>query len=59
MKIIITAIVILIATSDRTIPKNSGLTEGHIDFLKDHEAYEDFMEAFYPDSSKNSLEIIN
>jgi len=27
MKIIITAIVILIATSDRTIPKNSGLTE--------------------------------
>jgi hypothetical protein len=55
MKIIITAIVILIATSDRTIPKNSGLTEGHIEFLKDHEAYEDFMEAFYPDSSKNSL----
>ena len=34
---------------DRLPPEDSGLTESHIEFLKDHGAYEDFMEAFYPE----------
>lgn len=38
----------MIVSSD-SIPEDSGLTQEHIEFLKDHEAYEDFMDAFYPE----------
>lgn len=42
-------------TSERRPPADSGLTESHIEFLKEHDAYDDFMDAFYPDS----IETIN
>jgi hypothetical protein len=35
--------------SSDSIPEDSGLTEDHIEFLKDNEAYDDFMDAFYPE----------
>ena len=48
-------LIAVFATSEKEIPKSSGVTEGHVEWLKEHDAYEDFMDAFYPDSSKNSL----
>ena len=41
--------------SERRPPADSGLTESHIEFLKEHDAYNDFMDAFYPIDSTSQI----